>query len=168
MGRDKERARVWARQYYLDHRDEISAKRKANRPESAKLYREKNREEINAHSREMYRTNIEKEHERRKKYYESHKNESMTRYRMQRAKKLQVTVEKVLASEIYERDAWVCQLCKKKVNRTLKYPHPLSQSLDHIIPLSRGGAHSKANVQLAHLSCNVGLGVRGTKQTRLF
>jgi len=40
--RDKEKARVYSRQYYWDHRDEINAKRNANRPESAKVYREKN------------------------------------------------------------------------------------------------------------------------------
>jgi 5-methylcytosine-specific restriction endonuclease McrA len=27
-------------------------------------------------------------------------------------------------------------------------------SLDHVIPISAGGEHSKANTQLAHLGCN--------------
>lgn len=31
---------------------------------------------------------------------------------------------------------------------------PMSASVDHIVPLSRGGEHSMANVQCAHLSCN--------------
>lgn len=36
----------------------------------------------------------------------------------------------------------------------LQYPHPMSPSLDHIEPLSLGGAHDPANVRLAHLKCN--------------
>lgn len=30
----------------------------------------------------------------------------------------------------------------------------MSASVDHIVPLSRGGEHSMNNVQCAHLSCN--------------
>ena len=56
--------------------------------------------------------------------------------------------------EIFERDNWVCQICKLKVNPKLKYPNPKSASLDHIIPLAEGGTHTKNNVQLTHLECN--------------
>ena len=85
-----------------------------------------------------------------------------------RARKKQVTIEKFLVGEIFERDGWVCQLCHKKVNKTLQYPHPLSASLDHIIPLSKGGEHSRINVQLAHIRCNMKAYTGGIKQTRLF
>lgn len=34
-------------------------------------------------------------------------------------------------------------------------------SLDHVIPMSKGGAHSYANTQLAHWLCNVTKGNRG-------
>jgi 5-methylcytosine-specific restriction endonuclease McrA len=57
-------------------------------------------------------------------------------------------------SAIYQRDNWVCQICGKRVNPNNKYPHPLSPSLDHIIPLSIGGTHEPRNVQLAHFRCN--------------
>lgn len=56
--------------------------------------------------------------------------------------------------EIFERDRWVCQLCGKRARRGAKAPHPMAPTIDHIIPLSRGGEHSKANVQCAHLQCN--------------
>ena len=57
--------------------------------------------------------------------------------------------------EVFERDSWTCGLCGKRVNRRLKFPNPRSASLDHIIPLSRGGPHTYQNVQLAHLKCNL-------------
>lgn len=71
------------------------------------------------------------------------------------------TGEPVILSEIAERDRWRCQLCKRAVSRKRRWPEPLSPSLDHIVPLSRGGAHALSNVQLAHLRCNVSKGNRG-------
>ena len=56
--------------------------------------------------------------------------------------------------EIYTRDEWTCQLCNKPVNRNLNWPHKLCASLDHILPLSRGGTNAVTNLQLAHYSCN--------------
>jgi 5-methylcytosine-specific restriction endonuclease McrA len=63
-------------------------------------------------------------------------------------------VEDVWRSKVYERDHWHCQLCNKPVRRDKPVPHPLAPTLDHIVPLARGGEHSYANVQLAHFICN--------------
>ena len=62
--------------------------------------------------------------------------------------------------EVFERDSWVCGLCSLLVDPDAAYPDPGSASLDHVVPLSRGGEHSLSNVQLAHLSCNVSKGAR--------
>jgi len=62
--------------------------------------------------------------------------------------------ERINTSLIYERDAWRCGVCGKRVNKALTYPHRMSASLDHIVPLAHGGTHTKANVQLAHWICN--------------
>ncbi|MEU9218915.1 HNH endonuclease [Streptomyces sp. NPDC048376] len=56
--------------------------------------------------------------------------------------------------DIHTRDGWVCQLCHEPIDQTIAWPHPKSPSIDHIIPLSRGGAHALSNVQSAHLGCN--------------
>lgn len=65
------------------------------------------------------------------------------------------TGEPVRRAAIAERDAWVCHLCSEPVRPELAHPDPWSASLDHVVPLSRGGAHDPANVRLAHLRCNV-------------
>ena len=67
-------------------------------------------------------------------------------------------VQEFKRSEIYERDGWICQLCNKAVNPKLTFPNPACASLDHVIPLSRGGSHKTTNVQLAHLRCNTSRG----------
>ena len=56
---------------------------------------------------------------------------------------------------VYERDAWRCQLCGKRVGRKLGPNHPRRPSLDHIVPISAGGEDVTENLQLAHLCCNV-------------
>lgn len=80
--------------------------------------------------------------------------------RRRRALEFAATVEVFASAEVFERDGWVCQLCGAPVDPSLRAPSPLSASLDHIVPLSRGGAHSRANTQLAHLLCNVKKGNR--------
>lgn len=66
----------------------------------------------------------------------------------------EIITERFNRFEIFERDKWICKLCLKKVNKNLKNPHPMSATLDHIIPISHGGLHVKTNVQLAHMICN--------------
>lgn len=57
--------------------------------------------------------------------------------------------KKILASQS------VCGICGKPVDKTLKYPDPMSPTIDHIIPLARGGHPADLdNLQLAHRACN--------------
>jgi hypothetical protein len=58
-------------------------------------------------------------------------------------------------NEVGDRDGWVCWVCKRDVDRTLAWPDPLSASLEHIVPLARGGRHVLTNVSVSHLTCNV-------------
>ena len=73
------------------------------------------------------------------------------------ARKKAATVEAFRVEEIVVRDAGRCGICGEPISRA-NYPDPLSLSIDHIVPLSRGGAHSPWNVQVAHLACNVAKG----------
>lgn len=49
----------------------------------------------------------------------------------------------------------LCGICGQPVDFSLRYPNPMSKTVDHIIPINRGGHPSDLdNLQLAHLSCN--------------
>lgn len=49
----------------------------------------------------------------------------------------------------------VCGICGKPVDKSLRYPHPLSPCVDHIVPIAKGGHPSDLdNLQLAHWTCN--------------
>jgi 5-methylcytosine-specific restriction endonuclease McrA len=65
------------------------------------------------------------------------------------------------SSEIFERDKWHCGICGKRIDRSRKFPDPRSPSLDHVVPLSEGGAHTRANSRAAHFGCNSGRCNRG-------
>ena len=48
-----------------------------------------------------------------------------------------------------------CGICGHLVDFSLKSPHPMSASIDHIVPVSKNGHPSDmSNLQLAHRTCN--------------
>jgi 5-methylcytosine-specific restriction endonuclease McrA len=66
-----------------------------------------------------------------------------------------VDAELIRPVDVFERDGWICGLCGEAIDPELKFPHPMSASVDHIIPLARGGPHTMLNVQAAHLRGNI-------------
>jgi 5-methylcytosine-specific restriction endonuclease McrA len=63
-------------------------------------------------------------------------------------------VEKFTHTEIFDRDEYICQICCVSIDPSLGNRHPMMASLDHIVPISKGGSHTRSNVQTAHLQCN--------------
>lgn len=72
-----------------------------------------------------------------------------------RARKYGVEYVKIDRLEIFERDNWICGICEEPVDQHAPNLRDAA-SLDHIIPMSRGGDHLPGNVQLAHFGCNCG------------
>jgi hypothetical protein len=88
--------------------------------------------------------------------------------RRKRARRRGVRSEPYTLAEIARRDRYRCGLCRKRVAMTKSHPHPKAPTIDHIVPLSCGGDDTKANVQLAHLLCNLRKHNRGgNEQLRL-
>jgi len=70
-----------------------------------------------------------------------------------RAKYYGVEYEPVNRLKVYKRDNWTCVSCGVKVERTKEYA-PHQASIDHIIPVSKGGSHTYDNVQTMCVTCN--------------
>lgn len=69
-----------------------------------------------------------------------------------RARLKDVTIEPVSRPKIIERDQRTCYLCGR-IELADNEIH-----LDHVIPLSRGGAHSETNIKVTCAPCNISKG----------
>lgn len=68
--------------------------------------------------------------------------------------------DRIYVEDVMERDGNRCALCEGLIDQSLRFPHPMSRSVDHIVPLSVGGTHTFDNVQAAHLGCNTSKGAK--------
>lgn len=65
--------------------------------------------------------------------------------------------EGITLYKLIQRDDNVCQICGKTCDSTDKSwgtSGPLYPSIDHIVPIAKGGDHTWKNIQLAHIICN--------------
>lgn len=63
-------------------------------------------------------------------------------------------VENIDMTTVFNRDGWICGICRCDIDPKLRHPNKRAATLDHIIPLSKGGQHFYGNIQAAHYSCN--------------
>lgn len=95
-----------------------------------------------------YAANRERESARVAEYARDHpewkRARDAARYAMTRGA---IDAERFTLDEIYARDHGVCYLCGQDVERS-------RATMDHVIPVVLGGPHTRANVRLAHRSCN--------------
>jgi rRNA maturation endonuclease Nob1 len=134
---------TWARTHEMENKARASA------------WYAQNRERGKARSAEFASKNPEKVLEYKKRYSMEHPEVSRATSHRRRARMRGSAAEKFLDSEIFERDLWICQICGEPIDQSAKAPEPLSRSLDHITPISKGGSHTRENVQTAHLQCNI-------------
>jgi hypothetical protein len=92
--------------------------------------------------------------QRRRVYCSFHCSRLQVQRQRRRQAKANGPSEKVIDRRVFERDKWVCRLCRRPIKQDLRYPHPGSASVDHIVPFSAGGTDTYRNTQAAHLRCN--------------
>jgi 5-methylcytosine-specific restriction endonuclease McrA len=155
---EREKRRLLSSEYYYANRESALLERKA--------YYQANKEAIKSKTREYAKANPEQT----KAYLKAWIAANPDRYTEQRQSRSHVRrvrlyggeYEKFTYAEIFERDNWICGICSEPINKELKWPDVKSVSLDHIIPVSKGGSHIRTNVQAAHLGCNIRKGANGS------
>lgn len=132
---------------------DVAEREKANQRKRYALDAEKHR----ARNREFYSNNAEYFRKYRQEQWliPAQRDRILSWNQNRRARKRDAFVEHVEVGAVYERDNWVCHICGGKVDCMLKHPDPMCVSLDHIVPLSKGGEHSYINCATAHLRCNI-------------
>ncbi|CAB4123862.1 HNHc domain containing protein [uncultured Caudovirales phage] len=142
---------------------------------SGKLYREKNKEAIQARARKRRLDNYEAFQKRQREYYEANKehirdmnklwraaNPSKRREaeRRSRARHFNVEYEYYTEQQVYELYGHTCYLCGTEIDmmatRIIGQPGwEQGYHLEHVVPLSRGGADTLDNVRPSHGVCNL-------------
>ena len=112
---------------------------------------EKGKERHRQESVRYYRSHREKCLARARRWREEHREAyrlmSLRSAHRRMARLRAAFVEDVDLVDLGNRDGWLCGVCHVDVM-------PADASLDHVFPVSKGGEHSYANAQLAHLRCN--------------
>lgn len=141
----REEAKAYSRIYYLAHQEEAKASSRANRQAHPNEAKAQHQAYYLAHRQdEAARTRVGQ-----RKYRQAHPEKNAAQLRKRRALKRGVPHQPYKTADIIERDRSICGLCGKKVDKA-------EQTIDHILPLSLGGADAPHNVQLAHRRCNSG------------
>jgi 5-methylcytosine-specific restriction endonuclease McrA len=112
-----------------------------------------NRERKRELDRRLYAANLEKRRAKNRRYSLTHRSARNATQAKRRAARLGALHEPYDRDAIYERDAGRCHICVAPVPRD-------SFHLDHVVPLSRGGSDTPANVAVAHPECNHRKGAR--------
>ena len=91
--------------------------------------------------------------------HKSHKAHKVGENHRRRARKYGCVYDSsVTLAKLIKRDGLRCaicgELCDPNDHGWTEYMGPKSPTLDHIVPLAKGGGHVWANVQVAHAICN--------------
>ena len=83
------------------------------------------------------------------------------RYRLKTAKRQGVMNPiRISADVLIERDGNICHICNTEIDLSLARNSRFGATIDHIVPLSKGGLDVLENLKLAHWICNIKKGNR--------
>ena len=123
--------------------------REAN-PGYGKQYNDSHRDECAAREKQ-YRDTHRAEHAiNYKRWGQENREKKAACGQRYRARKVDATIEDFDIIEVYERDGYTCTYCGSTEDLTI----------DHIVPLSKGGSHRPENLCVACRSCNSSKGAK--------
>lgn len=120
------------RERILSQQRDYYARTKEQRRAAARRYAAENRDAAQERAQRNYRKNPDR--------YKDHA-------ALRRARLRSVTVERISRLEVLARSHGRCGICGHTIDGTFH--------VDHIVPVSLGGAHAWYNVQAAHPACNL-------------
>lgn len=118
---------------------------------------EANKAKVSAAGRARYEANREARLAQKRAYYEANADKWPEYTLRRRAQQHATTVGPIDLDALWTGD---CALCGKEMDPDLVNPDRMRKSIDHIVPLSKGGTHTQDNLQWAHLRCNQSKGAR--------
>lgn len=150
-----------SRSVYADNREEILARNRE--------YVKANKLRVREYKRKYYEANICKILERERKRYKANRERICRQRRIWRANnpdkvgaaearrakaELEGNATPKLIETKWEAGDKTCILCGEPIDPTLKAPHNMSRTIEHLTPIARGGRHDIGNIDFAHYGCN--------------
>jgi 5-methylcytosine-specific restriction endonuclease McrA len=78
------------------------------------------------------------------------------RYRIKTAKRQKIVNPiRISADVLIQRDGNVCHICLTEIDLSLARNSRFGATIDHVVPVSKGGADTLENMKLAHWICNI-------------
>lgn len=151
--KNKEHISIWGKEYYIENEDLIKNKSKKYRllnkekvKESKREYISKNYEKVKERISKWIKSNREHIKNKRREYYKNSEKISIDNKNYRARKKNSVGIITVEEWEnLKEKYGNICLCCKRG---------DLKLTIDHIIPLSKGGRNTIENIQPLCSSCN--------------
>lgn len=148
----KAKVRTW-KANNPERRWETQKKWEAANPDRVLAYREKYAPRAAERHHEYYMANQERLQANARAWAKANPEKVRESINQRKHRKRGNFVERVRRDILAVRDNWMCGLCGEPVTRE-------NWSLDHILPLSKGGEHSYGNTQIAHRLCNARKGAK--------
>jgi len=137
------------------YREAFDARHPERKAEIQRRFREANRDRIAERKRIEHENDPTRARERTRQWAKD--NPERVHERRVRRRAQEVAVGPIDLGALW---TGACALCGLAIDAELRWPDPLSKSVDHIVPLSKGGTHEQGNLQWAHLRCNMRKGSR--------
>lgn len=106
---------------------------------------------------EQARLNAERDREAKRKWDAANPENRLERKHRRRAREKNARIGVVDLTALWTGS---CGICGDEIDPSLAPQDPMSKSVDHIIPLAKGGAHAQGNLQWAHRICNLRKGAK--------
>lgn len=145
---NRERALIASAERYQDNKEAVAEAGRKWREKNPELAAARHRTFIDAHP------DYQRDRGRRRKKDDAYKaavREGVRRYRTRKLGNETIPYRDI---DIFNRDGWICHLCGSPIDPTVSRRDRLGASIDHLVPVSKGGADRAENVAAAHLTCN--------------
>lgn len=144
--KNADRRREYSKAWREENAEELAEKKKAHYLENIDHYRE--------YKREYHQKNADRLTEKTLRWQRENPDKVHIKAQRRRSRILDAFVEDVDPFVVLDRDGWECHICGDAIDPELKSPALMSWSIDHVIPLAKGGTHGYSNCKAAHRVCN--------------
>jgi hypothetical protein len=173
--RNPDKATNYGKLYRERYPDKVKAnnqKFRQTNPSYAKNYHREHRQSELLRSKIKYWNNLEKESLRKKRFRESHPEVLRERNRKYKAENPEVVRAKSQRRRARLANNATFEVSKKELKRLYSshcfYCHNAAQTIDHVLPIARGGSHGIGNLVPACNHCNFSKAGRTIMEWRIW